>query len=178
VSITAAGGRWGYGQGTSFAAPLAAGIAALVWQIEPELQSEQVAHVVLRSARQTFGAQRWNEFTGSGVVDGAAAVTLAATYDTDSPKARAKARRRGERVRIRLMRTADRTDPGHELAGNVRYSAAVSTDGGRSFRTLKRSSSPFRTSFKLKRGKRYLTVGAACDGNNNCGVKRLGRFKP
>lgn len=177
VSATGGGGRWGYGQGTSFSAPLAAGIAALVWQVEPELQSEQVAHVILRSARQTFGTQDWNEFTGSGVVDGAAAVTLAATYDTDSPRPRAKARRVGNRVRIRLSRTTDRTDPGHELAGSVRYSAAISTDGGDSFKSLKRSSQPFRRSFKLKRGKRYLTVGAACDANNNCGIKRLGNFK-
>jgi subtilisin family serine protease len=176
VSISAPEGRWGYGQGTSFSAPLAAGIAALVWQMEPELQSEQVGHVLIRSARQTFGPPGWNEFTGSGVVDGGAAVALAQVYDTDAPRARAQARRRGKRVRIRLMRAADRTDPGHELANRVRYSAAVSTDGGRSFRILKRSSRPFRTRLKLRGEGKHLVVAAACDGNNNCGVKRLGTF--
>ena len=145
ATVTGGGGRWGYGQGTSFAAPLVAGIAALAWDVEPELQSEQVGHVIIRSARQTFGGGGWNEFTGSGVVDGAAAVALARVYDTDPPKARSKARRRGNRIRIRLLRSKDRTDSGHELAGNVRYSAAVSTNGGRSFKTLKRSSKPFRT---------------------------------
>jgi subtilisin family serine protease len=177
-SIEYGGGRWGYGQGTSFAAPLASGIAALVWQVEPELQSEQVGHVLTRSARQTFGSARWNEFTGSGVVDGAAASALARIYDTDPPRALGKARKRGRsRVAIRLSRTSDRTDPGHELAGGVAYTAALSTDGGRSFRRLKRSTRPFRTSLRLRGGRRHLVVAVACDANGNCDVRRLGSFR-
>jgi subtilisin family serine protease len=86
-----AGGRWAYAQGTSFAAPIAAGIAALVWQVEPRLASEQVGDVVLRSARQTLPGAHWNEFTGSGVVDGEQAVALARRYDVRAPKPRASA---------------------------------------------------------------------------------------
>ena len=71
------GSRFAYGQGTSFAAPIVSGIAALVWQVEPRLASEQVAEVLIRSARQTLG-RGWNEFTGAGVVDGKAATDLAA----------------------------------------------------------------------------------------------------
>ena len=178
VSFSGAGGRWGYGQGTSFAAPLASGIAALVWQVEPELQSEQVAHVMIRSARQTFDSPGWNEYTGSGVVDGGAAVALAEVYDTDPPTVHARAGRLGGLVRIRLLRSGDRTDPGHELAAGVTYSAVVSTDRGRSFRRVKRSSRPFRAQLTLRGQKRHLVVGLTCDANNNCGVKRLGRFKP
>ena len=59
------GARYGYAEGTSFAAPIAAGIAAVVWQVERRLASEQVADVLARSARQTIG-RGWNEFTGSG----------------------------------------------------------------------------------------------------------------
>jgi subtilisin family serine protease len=177
VSFTAAGARWGYGQGTSFAAPLASGIAALAWQVEPDLQSEQVAHVLIRSARQTLGGSRWNEFTGSGIVDGGAAVTLASVYDTDAPRVRATVRRRGNRVALRLRRVRDRTDPGHELARGVRYSALVSVDGGRNYQRLRRGSRPFRTSLLLRPGRRHLLVALACDANNNCGVRRLGAFR-
>ena len=145
VSGESGGARFGYGQGTSFSTPLASGIAALVWQVEPELQSEQVAHVMIRSARQTFGSARWNEFTGSGVVDGAAATALARVYDTDPPRARARARRLGQRrAVIRIRRSRDVTDPGHELAGDVTYAALASTDRGRTFKPLKQSRRPFR----------------------------------
>ncbi|MGH3993048.1 MAG: S8 family peptidase, partial [Pseudonocardiaceae bacterium] len=60
------GARFAYGEGTSFAAAIVSGIAALVWQVEPRLASEQVAEVLTRSARQTRG-RGWNEYTGAGV---------------------------------------------------------------------------------------------------------------
>ena len=47
--------RYGYAQGTSFASPIVAGIAALTWQVEPRLASEQVAEVLIRSADQHLG---------------------------------------------------------------------------------------------------------------------------
>jgi subtilisin family serine protease len=179
LSYEGGGGRWGYGQGTSFATPLASGIAALVWQVEPELQSEQVAHVMIRSARQTVGAAgTWNEFTGRGVVDGGAATALARVYDTDPPRIRARARRVGPaRAVIRIRRSADTTDPGHELAGGVAYTAAVSTNGGASFKRLKRAGRPFRKKVKLRGRKRHLLVAVGCDANGNCRIKRLGGFK-
>jgi hypothetical protein len=177
VSVAGAGGRWGYGQGTSFAAPLASGIATLVWQVEPQLQSEQVAHVLIRSARQTLQPPGWNEFTGSGIVDGGAAVAAAEVYDTDAPRSRARARRRGDRVTIRTRRSRDRTDPGHELAGRVTYSVLVSIDGGRSFRRLRRRSRPFRVTLRVRPGVRHLVLGLACDANNNCGVRRVGTYR-
>ena len=100
------GARFAYGQGTSFAAPLVAGIAALTWQVEPRLASEQVADVLVRSARQTVGTG-WNERTGAGVVDGAAATALARTYDVTPPPKRGRARRRdATHVAVRLARAA------------------------------------------------------------------------
>src|SRR5919109_358630 len=92
--------RFGYGEGTHFAAPIAAGIAALVWQVEPRLASEQVADVIVRSAHQTRGTG-WNEFTGAGLVDGHAATALARTYDVDAPRLRARARRGGNTISAR-----------------------------------------------------------------------------
>ena len=126
------GARYAYGQGTSFAAPIVSGIAALVWQVERRLASEQVAEVLIRSARQTLGSG-WNEFTGAGIVDGAAATALARVYDVRAPRAKAGVRRRGGRVRVRLVKTRDRTDAGRELAGAVTYGLLVSRNGGRSF---------------------------------------------
>jgi subtilisin family serine protease len=177
--FTDGGARWAYGEGTSFAAPLAAGIAALAWQVEPELASEQVADVLIRSARQTLRGPRWNEFTGAGIVDGAAAVRLARVYDTRAPRARGRARRRGRRaVAVTVPRARDRSEPGHERAGHVSYAVLVSRDGGSSYGMAVRPRRRRFTELLQLRGRRsHLFVASVCDGNGNCSSRRLGSFR-
>jgi subtilisin family serine protease len=171
-------GRYAYAEGTSFSAPIVSGIAALAWQVEPRLASEQVAEVLMRSARQTVG-RGWNEFTGAGVVDGAAATALARRYDVTAPAARGKARRVGGTVRVRMRRSTDRTEEGRELAGGLRYRLVVSRDGGRSFDSLTRSRrKPISRDVRLRGTRANVLVATACDGNGNCGINRLGRFRP
>jgi subtilase family protein len=166
--------RYAYGEGTSFAAPIVSGLAALAWQAERRLASEQVAEVMVRSA--TGGG--WNEFTGAGVVDGKRAVDIAATYDVISPRARGKTRRRGNRVKATVSRSPDRTDPGDELAGAVTYGLLVSRNGGRNFGVVtSRRARPFSRNVRIRGRRQNVLVGTACDGNGNCDVKILGRFK-
>jgi subtilisin family serine protease len=172
-------GRWAYGEGTSFSAPLAAGIAALAWQVEPELASEQVADVLVRSARQTLPGRRWNEFTGSGVVDGRAATSLARIYDTRAPRARGRARRHGRRaVAVTVPRVRDRSERGHERAGNVSYTVLVSRNGGHGWDLAVRPTRrPFTAVIPLRGGRKHLLAASVCDGNGNCSHKRLGNFR-
>jgi subtilisin family serine protease len=172
------GTRFAYGEGTSFAAPIASGIAALVWQVEPRLASEQVAQVLTRSARQTLG-RGWNEFTGAGVVDGGAAAALARRYDVTAPRARGSARRTGASVSVRLRRVRDRTEPGRDLAGRVAYNLLVSRDGGDDFDpVVRRRRRPFTRSVALRGRRPNVFVATVCDRNGNCGIRRLGRFRP
>jgi subtilisin family serine protease len=172
------GARFAYGEGTSFAAPIASGMAALVWQVEPRLASEQVAEVLMRSARQTRG-RGWNEFTGRGVVDGRAGAVLARVYDVTDPRPRARATRSGGRVRVRLLRVRDRTEPGRERAGRVTYSLLVSRDGGESFEAVVEGRRrPFAHSVRLRGGRLNVLLASACDDNGNCGIRRLGRYRP
>jgi hypothetical protein len=176
---TVGGGRWAYAEGTSFAAPIAAGIATLVWQVQPKLASEQVADVIVRSAHQTIAGERWNQFTGSGVVDGLAATRLARVYDVRAPKLHARARRLSTAtVGVRLRRSRDRTTAGHGLAAHLTYAVLVSRNGGRDFRTAAGPRRrPFRTTVRL-RGKRVnVVLGSVCDRNGNCASRRLGRFR-
>jgi subtilisin family serine protease len=166
--------RYAYGEGTSFAAPIVSGLAALAWQAERRLASEQVADVMVRSAN----GSGWNEFTGAGVVDGKNAVDVAAKYDVIDPRARGRARRLGNRVRARVRRTRDRTDPGDELAGRLRYGLLVSRNGGRSFGFIVRPRRrPFVKDVRIRGRRRNVFVATACDRNGNCGVKVLGRFR-
>jgi subtilisin family serine protease len=172
------GARFAYAEGTSFAAPLVSGLAALVWQVEPRLASEQVAEVLTRSARQTRG-RGWNEFTGRGVVDGRAATRLARRYDVTAPRSRASATRSGSSVFVRLLGTRDRTERGRELAGRVTYNLVVSRDGGRDFDpVVSGSRRPFSRSVALRGSRRNVIVATTCDGNGNCGVSRLGSYDP
>ena len=169
--------RFGYGQGTSFAAPIVSGIAALVWQVEPRLASEQVAQVLIRSAHQTRG-RGWNQYTGAGLVDGKTATDLARAYDVTSPRVKGKARRHGGTVAVRLSKVKDRSERGREVAGHVTYGLLVSRDGGKGYDIVVNGRHrAFRKAVKLKGRKLNVFVATACDGNGNCGVKRLGRFR-
>jgi subtilisin family serine protease len=166
--------RYAYGEGTSFAAPIVSGLAAVAWQAESRLASEQVADVMVRSA--TGGG--WNEFTGAGIVDAKAAVDIAARYDVINPRARGKTRRRANRVKATVLRTQDRTDPGDELAGALTYGLLVSRNGGRSYQVAaSRRRRPFSKTVRIRGTRKNVLVATACDGNGNCGVKVLGRFR-
>jgi len=168
------GGHYGYGEGTSFAAPVVSGLAAIAWQAESGLASEQVADVLVRAAN----GSGWNEFTGSGIADGMHAVEIARQYDVLSPRAHARARRRGNRVRVTVRRSTDRTQPGDELADRVTYGLLVSRDGGRSFNVItSRRRRPFSRNVRIRGARRNVLVSTACDANGNCGIKRLGGFK-
>ncbi|CAB4697898.1 MAG: S8 family serine peptidase [Actinobacteria bacterium] len=67
-------GQYAYGTGTSYAAPIAAGIAAVVWGTNPGLTAGQVVQIIQASASQR--GTRTPE-AGYGVVDAAGAVALA-----------------------------------------------------------------------------------------------------
>jgi subtilisin family serine protease len=168
------GGRYAYSQGTSFAAPIGAGVAALAWQAQPRLASEQVADVVQRSAVQTFGRPGWNEFTGWGIVNAQRAVEVARRYDVTEPTFRTRTRRRGRRVTIRVFGGHDRTAPGAELAGGVTYGLALERSGEVTFLVRPRRG-PISRSITVRR--RTTLVALACDANGNCATRRL-RLRP
>jgi subtilisin family serine protease len=174
-TITGIGGnRYAYGEGTSFAAPIVSGLAALAWQAEPRLASEQVGEVITRSA----AGRGWNQFTGAGVADGMHAVEVARVYDVLAPRSRARVHRHGNRVRVRVRRTRDRTASGDQLAGHVRFGLLVSRDGGNSFTILaSRRTRAFTKLVRIRGRRANLLVSTACDANGNCGVRRLGRFR-
>jgi subtilisin family serine protease len=170
----AVGDHYGYGEGTSFASPIVAGLAALAWQAERRLASEQVADVLDRAAN----GRGWNEFTGAGVVDGMRAVEVARIYDVLSPRAHGRVRRRANRVRVTVARSRDRAERGDELAGHVTYGLLVSRDGGNNFNVLaSRRRRPFSRNVTIRGPRRNVLVATACDGNGNCGVRRLGGFR-
>ncbi len=76
IYTTLAGGGYGGVNGTSFAAPIAAGVAALVMSANPSLSSTQVESILFSTALD-LGATGKDPYYGSGRVDAARAVQAA-----------------------------------------------------------------------------------------------------
>jgi subtilisin family serine protease len=74
ISTPGVTGRYGFGSGTSYAAPEVAGAAALVWAANPALDAGEVAAVIEESAS---GRGAWTPDLAFGTVDAAAAVQRA-----------------------------------------------------------------------------------------------------
>lgn len=91
IYTTAKGGGYRSANGTSFSSPAAAGLAALVFGVNPALSPYDVEAIMESSAYDKTGTGFSTSF-GHGRVDAAAAVALAATWtptvrDTTAPTA-------------------------------------------------------------------------------------------
>ena len=141
-----AGGLYGYGSGTSFAAPQVAGAAALVWAAAPELRAAQVAAILEETAS---GHGTWTPALGFGVIDVAAAVARA--RGGHSAPFRIGGRR--DRSRITLDWPA--------LAGAAAYRVTLSQNGAAS-RELGSTASTT-ASYALTPGSSYAFAVTAYD---------------
>ncbi len=85
---TQMGGGYVSTGGTSYSAPIVAGVAALVMSVNPQLSGDQVQNIVKQSS-DDLGAAGWDPIYGSGRVNAARAVSMAAgggtTIDTIPP---------------------------------------------------------------------------------------------
>jgi subtilisin family serine protease len=61
-------GNYGYKTGTSMAGPHVAGLAALVWSLDPTLTSEQVSDAILSNS-DDLGAPGWDQYFGYGRIN-------------------------------------------------------------------------------------------------------------
>ncbi len=75
IRSTGIGGNYVLGNGTSFSAPIVAGVAALVWSLEPDLRPSVVLEVLLATATDLGKAGKDNTY-GHGAVDAFAAISL------------------------------------------------------------------------------------------------------
>jgi subtilisin family serine protease len=95
-------GLYGYGSGTSFAAPEVAGAAALVMAANPLLGATDVARVLKESAS---AAGAWTPELGFGVIDVAAAVALATGTTAEASRAGLRLSARVVKKRVNLTAT-------------------------------------------------------------------------
>jgi serine protease len=92
--------RYAYLQGTSMAAAIVSGAAALIRSLNPDLTAPQVVRLLKETARQP-GDEGWSPSLGWGILDAGAAVRKARTMDVTAPSSRV--RDLPARVRKRLL---------------------------------------------------------------------------
>jgi subtilisin family serine protease len=141
-------GIYGYGSGTSYSSPEVAGAAALVWAANPGLTAADVAGILKQSASGHGG---WNENTGYGILDAAAAVASAQGTSVAVPTVRLGGTRSGLRVSLTWS-----------SPGAISYRLVVSRDGG-SPQVLLGSTATTTTSYKLDPGHSYSFTVTATD---------------
>lgn len=141
-----AGGLYGYGSGTSFAAPQVAGAAALVWAANPRLRADEVASILEQTAS---GHGSWTAELGYGVLDVAAAVARA--QDASLAAAlRVDGRRAGTRVSLSWP----------ALPGATSFRVSVTQDGEPA-RVLTPATAATAAAYSLAAGSSYTFTVAA-----------------
>jgi subtilisin family serine protease len=108
------GGLYGYGSGTSFAAPEVAGAAALVMAANPLLSAEDVAQVLKQSAS---GRGQWTPDLGYGVLDVDSAVQVARGAPPQVAPTGLKLVARIAHHRVTLAASLSSVAPGISIAG-------------------------------------------------------------
>ncbi|MGH3072474.1 MAG: S8 family serine peptidase [Gaiellaceae bacterium] len=157
-------GVYGYGSGSSFAAPQVAGAAALVWAANPLLRAEEVASILEQTAT---GHGVWSRELGYGVLDVAAAVAAAqqtpavpAPAPVAEPATATELRLRGKRSGTRVVLSwKARSD-----AASYRVEVAADGHGTRVLAPAARRTS---ATYTLARGSSYRFTVTALDAAGN-----------
>jgi subtilisin family serine protease len=122
--------RYAYQAGTSMAAPMVAGVAALVRDANPDLDLARILRVIKGTARHPSG---WTAGTGWGVVDAYSAVDVARRIDRRPPVATFRSASRAVTgTRAQLLWTVSDDAPAPLVPSGVRrVEVWRSVDGGR-----------------------------------------------
>jgi serine protease len=158
--------RYAYLEGTSMAAPIVAGVAAMARHVNPDAKASDVIHALKASAARPAGGG-WTPDLGWGVLDAAAAIKAVRTIDRRAPESKltGRARVRGARAFTLRWSGRDRALAGLRPSGIDHYEVYRSTDR-RAYRRIKRTSSK-RLKLAVKPGSRYRFYTIAVDRAGN-----------
>jgi subtilisin family serine protease len=159
-------GRYAYLEGTSMAAPIVAGVAALARQANPDTTAKDVIRVLKETASRPAGGG-WNAELGWGIVDAAAAVNAVRAIDRRPPESKLTGRTRIKRVRRFTLRWSgqDPAPAGLQPSGVDVYEVYRSANR-RPYRRIKRTrATKLRVAVKPGSRYRYYTVAVDKAGN-------------
>ena len=165
-------GRYAYAEGTSFAAPIVAGGAALVRGVNPRLTAAQAVDVLRSTTHQTVG-NGWNARTGAGVVNLAAAVAEGRRYDVTPPVPAVTASPTAGGVAVSVV-VSDAALVGVERAPVTSVKLEGSSDGVNYTAIAPDAGGTIRLTDPAAPGARRWYRATACDANRNCGSTTAG----
>ena len=158
--------RYAYLQGTSMAAPIVAGVAAMARELNPDATAADVIRALKESATRPAGSG-WGPELGWGIIDAAAAVNTVRAIDRRPPESKLTGRTRVRSARsVTLKLTgADNAPAGLQPSGLDVYEVFRSANRG-AYRRIKRTRKP---SYKLnvKPGSLYRFYTVAVDEAGN-----------
>ncbi len=139
--------RYAYLQGTSMAAPIVAGVAAMARELNPDATVVDIIRALKESASRPAGSG-WGPELGWGIVDAAAALNAVRAIDRRAPVSRLRGRTRVRKARsVTLKLTgADNAPAGLQPSGVHVYEVYRSANRG-AYRRIKRTR---KASYKVK----------------------------
>ena len=158
--------RYAYLQGTSMAAPIVAGAAALARTLNPDVRAADIIRVLKQTASRPAGSG-WTPELGWGILNAGAALSAVAAIDRRAPtsKLRGPSRVRTPR-RVKLTWTGrDRTLPKLRSSGIARYDVFRSTNR-KAYKRIKQTSKTS-MSVRMVAGSRYRFYTVAVDRAGN-----------
>lgn len=158
--------RYAYLEGTSMAAPIVAGIAALVRRANPGATAQDVIRALKQTAARPAGSG-WNPELGWGVVDAAAAVGAVRAIDRSAPESTLTGRTRIRGARSFTLRWSGRdVAPAGLTASGVDVYEVYRSANRRPYRRIKRTRAT-RLKVAVMAGSRYRYYTIAVDKAGN-----------
>ncbi|HEV2785116.1 MAG TPA: S8 family serine peptidase, partial [Solirubrobacteraceae bacterium] len=158
--------RFAYLEGTSMAAPMVAGIAALARQVNPAASAPDVIRALKETATRP-AASGWNPELGWGVVNAAAAVNAVRAIDRTAPQSKLSGRTRVRRARTFTLKwRGEDTAPAGLTPSGVDVYEVYRSANRRPYRRIERTRAT-RLKTRVKAGSRYRYYTIAIDNAGN-----------
>ncbi len=158
--------RYAYLEGTSMAAPMVAGVAAMARRVNPDATAKDIIQALKQSASRPAGTA-WNADLGWGILDAAAAIEAVRAIDRRPPQSKltGRTRVRGARAFTLHWSGRDRAPAGLTASGVSAYEVYRSANR-RPFKRIKRTrATQLKVDVKPGSYYRYYTIAIDKAGN-------------
>ena len=158
--------RFAYLQGTSMAAPIVAGVAAMARELNPDATAADIIRTLKETATRPAGSG-WNPELGWGIIDAAAAMNAVRAIDRRAPRSRLKGEKRVRRARsVTLRLTGSDAAPEGLTPSGVDVYEVYRSANRRPYRRIKRTRKGS-LKLKVKPGSLYRFYTVAVDKAGN-----------
>ncbi|HYH90574.1 MAG TPA: S8 family serine peptidase, partial [Solirubrobacteraceae bacterium] len=165
--------RFAYLQGTSMAAPIVAGVAAMARELNPDATVADIIRALKETATRPAGSG-WNAELGWGVLDAGAAMSAVRVIDRRAPESTLTGRKRVRKARsVTLKWTGVDAAPAQLAASGIDVYEVFRSANRGAYRRIKRTRKAS-LKMKVKPGSlyRFYTVAIDKAGNREASPSR------